>query len=76
MKFKKKRLKTSHGITASFGYGQNKEGKWRVTSCGSLKMGRHNLPTAFAPFELSDAVMNPFKVFDTEEQVLDFIRRI
>ena len=72
---RRKRLKTSCGIVASFGYYKNPRGEWRITSCGTLKRGRETIPTAFAPPELYDAVIKspPFK---DEESLLAYLEKV
>lgn len=72
---KRKRLKTSCGIVASFGYYQNKNGEWCITSCGTLKRGRSSIPTAFAPIELYDAVIKAPR-FKDENSLIAYLERV
>lgn len=70
---KKLRFKSSSGITATWGIGQNSEGKFKALTLGNAKVGRNPMPLDFVPFEMSNAVING-PSFETEHEAECFVR--
>jgi len=52
--------------------GQNKAGKWKAMSVGKPK---GTLPIDFAPFEISNAVVNG-PAFETQDEAETFVRSL
>lgn len=75
MAWKTKRRKTSCGIVASFRYTQRESGKWKVVAAGNFRAGRNPVPSAFVPFEISNAVCCSLE-FETEAGVLAYIEAV
>lgn len=71
--WKKIRCKSSHDLSCQYRIGQNKDGKWKAMSLGSIKSRGRPVPTDFAPFELMNAVVNG-PVFPTQDQAEKYVR--
>ncbi len=73
--WKKIRCKSSHGLSCQWSIRQNKDGKWKAMSLGSIKSRGRPVPNDFAPFELMNAVING-PVFDTQSEAEMFVRAL
>ncbi len=69
------RCKGKSGLSCKWSIGQNKEGRWEIMSLGNVKNGRLTVPSAFVPFELSNAVMNGPE-FSTAEEAERYVRSL
>ena len=76
-RYRKVRCKTSHGFVVSWGILLQKDGKWRISTLGSPRLGNSAVPISMLPFALSNVVMGSSQPeFDNFEDAERYVRAL